>query len=147
MSKHNVNGSWLGNFYYSSIAQPFGFEAVFMEVNGSIEGSILDDGNLGEAFIFGTFSDPNLSFTKKYRNSGLHAVVYEGSLSDEGKKLTGTWRIGSSANGSWVAWRQEEEEIPDLDRETEDDNFFEEEMEQEKVRIRPMTQPRRQSQR
>ncbi len=142
-NKHNVNGSWLGNFYYSSFAQPFGFEAVFMEVNGSIEGSILDDGNLGEAYIFGTFSDPLLSFTKKYRNSTLHAVVYEGSLSDEGKKLSGTWRIGNSANGSWVAWRQEEEEIPDLDRETEYDEDIEQVEERQKLMIRPMTQAQR----
>lgn len=137
--KNSINGSWLGNYYYEAASQPFGFEAVFMEINGSLEGSILDDGNLGEAKIYGSFSDPHLSFTKKYNNSGLNAVVYEGSISEEGKKICGQWRISNMAKGSWVAWRQDEEEIPDLEFETEDDEV----LEREKVMVRPMTQGQR----
>lgn len=137
MSKKNsVNGSWLGNYYYESTSQPFGFEAVFMEVNGSVEGSILDDGHLGEAHVFGTFSDPQLHFTKKYNNSTLNAVVYDGNMSDEGKKLSGTWRISNVAKGHWVAWRQEEEEIPDMEIEVE----ATETKEREKVLVMPAKQ-------
>lgn len=141
--KNSLSGSWLGNYYYEKSSQPFGFEAVFIETDGSVQGSILDDGNLGEANVFGTFADPNVNFTKKYNNSGLNAVVYEGTMSDEGKKIAGSWRIGESAKGRWLAWRQDEEEIPDLEHETEQD----EERELEKVRVRPMTQTQRQHER
>ena len=113
-NKNNLSGSWLGNYYYESSAQPFGFEAVFAEMNGNVEGSILDDGKLGEALVIGTFADPLLTFSKKYGNSALEVVSYEGTISDEGKKLSGTWQIKTAAKGSWLAWRQDEEEVPQL---------------------------------
>jgi hypothetical protein len=133
--KNSVSGSWLGNYYYESTAQPFGFEAVFIEVNGNVEGSILDDGQLGEARVFGNFADPELTFTKKYNKPGHNPVVYQGTISDEGKKLSGTWRISNLSKGRWIAWRQEEEEIPDLESEDEED--YEREKEREKVMVLP----------
>ncbi|MBX9689526.1 MAG: hypothetical protein K2X27_22645 [Candidatus Obscuribacterales bacterium] len=136
-SKNSINGSWLGNYYYDAGSQPFGFEAVFVEHNGSIEGSILDDGQLGEAKVFGKFADPMLKFTKKY-NSGVSTVSYEGIVTDEGKKIAGTWTIGNMAKGKWTAWRQDEEEIPDLQTEDELDETLV--LEREKVMVRPMTQ-------
>lgn len=134
--KNNVSGSWLGNYYYESTAQPFGFEAVFIELSGNVEGSILDDGQLGEAKVFGTFVDPEISFTKKYL-SGHNPVVYKGTLSDEGKKLSGTWSIANLSKGRWIAWRQEEEEIPDLETEDEEKDERTRELEREKVLVRP----------
>jgi hypothetical protein len=135
--KNNVSGSWLGNYYYESMAQPFGFEAVFVEMNGNVEGSILDDGKLGEARVTGTFADPQLKFTKRYGNSTLNPVEYQGLICDEGKKLAGSWQIGNAARGGWMAWRQEEEEVPDLETEEEVEKV------REKVMVRPMTQSQR----
>lgn len=142
--KNSVSGSWLGNYYYESSSQPFGFEAVFMEMSGNVEGSILDDCNLGEARAIGSFADPHLKFTKKYGNSTLNIVNYEGTMSDDGKKLSGTWQIkvaafGQTAKGGWLAWRQEEEEIPDLQAEEEIGKEFE----REKVMVGPITQTQR----
>ncbi len=137
--KNSVSGSWLGNYYYESTAQAFGFEAVFSEQDGSVEGSILDDGHLGEARVTGTFQDPSLSFVKSYYAGGLEAVTYEGSLSDDGKKLAGTWKISTQARGRWLAWRQDEEEMPELDLDAE----MAEELVREKVMIRPRTQGQR----
>ncbi len=139
-SKHSVSGSWLGNYYYSSGSQPFGFEAVFVEMNGSVEGSIMDDGQLKEANVFGKFADPMITFTKKYTNSALQVVKYQGTMSDDGKKMSGTWNIDSKVAGSWLAWRQEEEEIPDLETQdqTDDGLYQDEEREKEKVMVRPM---------
>ncbi len=120
-----LSGSWLGNYYYESGgSQPHGFEAVFIEIEGVVEGSILDDGHLGEARLFGSFTHPSLSFTKKY-DSGASPVYYEGTLSDEGKKLQGTWHITSSVKGYWYAWRQDDEEVPDLQTEDELDQELE----------------------
>lgn len=135
--KHSVNGSWLGNYYYEKSAQSFGFEAVFMEANGSVEGSILDDGGLGEANLFGVFNDPHLSFTKKYHNSAHAAIVYEGTMTDDGKRLDGNWRI-PGVSGTWVAWRQTDEEIPPLSLES----TVEQEEEQEKVFVRRIRRPK-----
>ena len=142
--KHTVNGSWLGNYYYAHTSQPFGFEAVFVEsAEGVIEGSILDDGSLGEARVSGMFNDPNITFTKRYNNPLHLPIRYEGTMSEEGKKLTGSWMIQAENKGSWVAWRQEEEEIPDMETEDEKDSGKEVEEEREKVMVRPMTQTRR----
>jgi hypothetical protein len=63
-NNRSVAGNWLGNYYYNSSAQAFGFEAVFIESGGAIQGSILDDGYLGEAQVSGTFTAPSLAFTK-----------------------------------------------------------------------------------
>lgn len=136
--KNNVSGSWLGNYYYESTAQSFGFEAVFIEVSGNVEGSILDDGHLGEARVFGSFADPELTFTKKYRTPGHNPVVYHGTMSDEGKKISGTWQIANLAKGSWIAWRQEEEEFPESETEDEAMDEREKELARERVMVRPM---------
>jgi hypothetical protein len=135
-NKNSVSGSWLGNYYYESSAQPFGFEAVFVDMNGRVEGSILDDGKLGEARVIGSFANPYLKFTKKYGNAALNIVNYEGAVSDEGKKLSGTWHINAESKGYWLAWRQDEEEIPDL--ETGDE--LERERRREKVMVAPLKQ-------
>lgn len=107
-----MSGSWRGNYYYESVPRACGFEAVFLEINGHVEGNILDDGKLGEARVIGTFANSHLTFTKTYFNSSLQVVSYEGVLSDEGKQLSGTWQIQRITRGRWVAWRQEDE-IPD----------------------------------
>ncbi len=132
-TKHNLSGSWLGNYYYESTQQPFGFEAVFIEMNGNV-----DDGNLGEARVVGTYAEPHVTFTKKYGNASLNIVHYAGTMSDDGKKIAGTWHINPKAKGRWLAWRQDEEDIPEM--ETDDELDSEQEQEREKVMVRPRTQ-------
>ena len=111
-SHMSVRGSWLGNYYYAQISQPCAFEAVFAEQDGVVDGSILDDGALGEAIVVGSFAYPSLSFQKRYNNTSLAPIFYEGLLSDDGKRLSGSWRISSECQGSWVAWRLDGEELP-----------------------------------
>lgn len=145
--KHNVSGSWLGNYYYAIDSQPYGFEAVFVEQDGKVVGSILDDGKIGEAKVSGSFADPILTFTKIYNNPAHAPVRYEGTISDEGKRLTGTWQIMGEMHGSWMAWRQEEEEIPDLETEDESKDESELELVREKVMVRPRIQTQRERER
>jgi hypothetical protein len=108
-----LSGSWYGNYYYASGTTPYGFEAVFIERNGAVEGNILDLGISGEASISGTFTYPRLQFRKTYYKLAKNPVDYEGTMSSDGKTLTGNWKIPPSAKGTWIAWRIEEKEMAD----------------------------------
>jgi hypothetical protein len=136
----SVGGTWLGNYYYDRLSQPCGFEAVFAEQGGVVDGSILDDGNLGEALVVGSFAFPRLQFQKRYDNPAFSPILYEGTMSDDGKRLSGTWRITEAEKGTWTAWRVDGEELP-AQEETESE-------EQEVVRERVLVEraPRRRDQ-
>lgn len=96
---HSIAGSWLGKYGYQDDSDGSTFEAVFLESRGYIEGSILDDCSLGEAFVTGTFVYPNISFTKKYRKPGLEPVEYRGQMSEDGQSLLGVWTIKAERPG------------------------------------------------
>lgn len=119
-SERNISGTWFGNYYYSDLSQACGFEAVFLQQGAALEGSILDDGKLGEAYVSGSSAGGQVSFRKAYNNRALEPVLYQGMLSDDGKALSGTWRINGSVHGSWKAWRMDGEELPQM-TETEDE--------------------------
>jgi hypothetical protein len=104
-TNQSVQGSWRGHYSYASGNDSFGFEAVFLESKGYVEGNILDDGNLGEATATGSFTCPKLEFVKIYRSAGAAPIRYRGILSDEGKLLSGTWRISPKIYGTWIAKR------------------------------------------
>lgn len=125
-----LTGSWQGRYTYENQREECGFEAVFIEQDGAVQGSILDSGRLGEAIVTGSFTYPNLSFQKSYYNSSLKKVVYDGTMSADGKKLTGRWSIGTVLSGKWFASRQDEEELLEKII-TEEDN--QEELEKTKV--------------
>lgn len=133
-----LSGSWFGNYYYSSATTAYGFEAVFIESNGAISGNILDMNTLGEANVVGTFACPQVGFTKIYYKSNHAPVKYDGTLSADGKTMTGTWQIPPMARGNWIAWRiEEKEDFDDVDM----DQSLDEEKELETVR--PLVMPGR----
>jgi hypothetical protein len=109
---HSIQGSWRGHYHYSEEGSAHGFEAVFIEQEGHLEGSILDDGRLGEASVTGSFAYPNLSFTKAYYSTARSIVEYEGLMSEDGNTLAGTWHIGGSlkVHGTWTAKRYDDAE-------------------------------------
>ena len=119
-NSHSIAGNWFGKYGYEDETEGATFEAVFLESRGYIEGSMLDDCYLGEAFITGSFVYPTISFTKKYRqNSHLEPIEYRGSMSEDGKKLLGVWWIKAvrenhyDTRGTWTAFREgTEESIP-----------------------------------
>ena len=113
----SIGGSWRGRYYYPGNSEPHGFEAVFIDADGVLDGNILDDGQLGEADVAGKFSFPHVKFTKSYR-SGSQPVQYEGRMSDDGKTMSGRWYLGVDGSGTWTAKRYEDGE--DLKFETED---------------------------
>jgi hypothetical protein len=110
-SNHSIAGNWLGQYFYSDGEEGSSFEAVFIEIGIHVEGSILDDCNPGEALVNGTFTYPELKFTKKYHGSHLLPVEYSGAMNSDGTMLTGTWWIKAtseaegSTTGTWIARR------------------------------------------
>lgn len=108
--KNGLTGSWYGNYYYSSGTVAYAFEAVLLENDGALTGNILDAMQLGEATVTGHFAQSKVEFTKVYYK-GTHAPVqYEGTLSEDGKSLCGTWSIVPMSRGTWIAWRIDDEE-------------------------------------
>ena len=102
---HSVQGSWQGRYFYKTRGDAYGFEAVFVDIQGRIEGNILDDSTLGEALVVGNFGYPSLEFTKMYlRKTGDTPLKYRGSMSEDGKMLSGTWSSGI-ISGTWLAVR------------------------------------------
>ena len=99
---------------------------------GKFTGSILDDGKLGEADISGEQSGLGVRFSKVYRSQKALTVSYEGTLSEDGKTMSGTWRIGGTAHGVWDARRAWSDSGNASEEETEEE--YEEEYEAPRVR-------------
>ena len=105
-----VGGGWLGTYAYKGTARdrpPVRFEATLTEPDGegAFSGTILDDGRLGEAAVSGGQSGRGIRFTKTYRRRGLAAIFYEGTLTEDGRTMAGTWRIAGDVHGVWDARR------------------------------------------
>lgn len=129
---HSVLGGWLGTYYYRSrYEMPVRFEATFsllQDAATGFGGTILDDIPTGEAVVtHGLQTGPNIRFTKTYRDPppryGLGPVHYLGTLSEDGKQMTGTWEIQyhhegkpRRRTGNWDAhrlWGEVEEQEAD----------------------------------
>lgn len=126
--KHSVQGSWRGRYFYAGDPTAHGFEAVFIEAEGLVEGNILDDDYLGEATVGGGFNFPHLKFTKTYRAAGTVPVRYQGMMSEDGKTISGRWTINAQeVSGTWTAFRYEDgdevpiEDLEKLSRQQEED--------------------------
>jgi hypothetical protein len=121
----SIAGGWLGTYYYGGAQAwqpPCRFEATFAPLgsDGRFTGTILDDGPLGVANATGRQTGRNVDFTKVYVGpgggaSGLAPIEYEGTLSEDGRSVSGTWRIVSpgpgrgrrpQGHGTWEARRR-----------------------------------------
>ncbi|MDZ4834264.1 MAG: hypothetical protein SGJ27_10855 [Candidatus Melainabacteria bacterium] len=114
--EHGITGNWRGHYTYAS--QPdegSNFDAIFVESEGSLKGNIRDESMLGEAVLDGTFAYPNVSFTKTYYTRGMSPIRYTGTMSGDGKTITGRWRIEvpnttMEVKGTWMAHRTDKDE-------------------------------------
>lgn len=131
MANHSIAGEWRGFYdYHHRPDTGSGFNAFFTETSGRIEGTIVDDFAPGKATLTGSFVFPSVLFTKIYLKTGhqevervgdgvsivrtfLRPVEYEGSMSEDGKSMSGKWFISSYDGvtaGTWTAHRLREEE-------------------------------------
>ncbi|MBC7805881.1 MAG: hypothetical protein H7145_06995 [Akkermansiaceae bacterium] len=111
-SSHSVAGGWLGAYYYESRTRtPVRFEATFARLTGEqgsgerFGGSILDDeGGSGSAVVSHGVQQENFVRFVKVPNPpapGLFPANYVGTLSEDGRVITGHWKItlGESRRG------------------------------------------------
>ncbi len=117
----SIAGHWLGTYYHDWPGhEPCQFEANFSDADnrGAFRGRILDDGPLGEANIEGTQVEVVIAFVKVYINpspdSHTSPIHCEGTLSEDGNQITGTWKIPPppddprrdyAVTGTWEARR------------------------------------------
>ncbi len=155
MTDHSIAGEWLGHYRYDKIPAPGGaFTAFFSETSGALHGTIVDDGSSGKATLTGTFSFPDVRFTKRYVKTsesksikkekvvtpkfqigfgkfgfGIgqeqtrtttttetfgNPVEYEGTMSQDGQSMSGTWKIqteNSVNSGTWSASKLKEDDV------------------------------------
>jgi hypothetical protein len=113
---HGITGNWRGHYTYSTNPdEGSNFDAIFVESEGSLKGNIRDESMLGEAVLDGSFAYPNVSFTKTYYTRGLSPISYTGTMSGDGKTITGRWKIviqnsSFEVKGTWMAHRVDKEE-------------------------------------
>lgn len=104
-----LGGGWLGTYAYKGGRQsqpPVRFEATLTETgDGGFAGAILDDGQFGEAQVRGERSGQGIRFSKLYSGVKLPPVSYEGTLSEDGQTMAGTWQINRTDHGVWDARR------------------------------------------
>ena len=101
----DLNGIWLGTYWQRK--QPVRFEMSLVQGNNTLTGRILDDNYLGEASLIGTVTGRNVCFTKSYLISSPHSVDYTGTISEDGDRIQGQWKIGF-LKGNWEAKRNDD---------------------------------------
>ena len=123
----DISGEWSGIYFYSgqlANKPPIHFQILFspVDVGGSFVGHITDANNIGEAVVTGTQTGNSFEFTKTYRTTRYQSpkpIFYQGSVSDDGLYLQGSWcivrkffGISLKAEGLWRAQRPDLPEPP-----------------------------------
>jgi hypothetical protein len=100
----SIGGRWTGTYFYSSEEEehlpPVVFECLFTrpDESGHFTGEIHETDPLGNAHITqGEQRGDSLRFIKVYDNAPpgytLAPIRYDGTLSPDGNRITGTWEL------------------------------------------------------
>ncbi len=99
----NISGQWDGTFAYPDVpeAGPITpFLANIQDIGGSITGTTIEPHEYREgtaqATLAGNRHGNSIHFTKTYHGAGFEyreAVIYIGTLCEEGDLITGEWSI------------------------------------------------------
>ncbi|MBK9143925.1 MAG: hypothetical protein IPM23_15605 [Candidatus Melainabacteria bacterium] len=108
----DASGKWRGFYTYRHNPDAgCAFDAHLEVEEGVLSGRIHDDYELGEATVSGAYHFPSINFTKVYV-SGEHAPIhYVGTMSEDGRSMSGTWLITHGQirwSGTWRAHRSQE---------------------------------------
>ena len=102
----DLSGTWLGTYWQRG--KPTRFEATLIHSGNTLTGSTLDDSYMGEACLSGTVAGRHVQFAKRYPLKRQIPVNYQGTVSEEGDTMQGTWDFGNLGAGHWEAQRQGE---------------------------------------
>ena len=120
MTSHKIDGKWRGHYTYDANTDlGSSFDAHFEDLKGVLSGEIVDDEWLGAAVIVGTFSFPDVQFTKQYTTIKVSSIDYKGTMNDDGKTMSGKWVIFESEltmRGSWHAYRVDKQQEKRLEK-------------------------------
>jgi len=103
-SMNNLSGSWLGTYWQEGT--PTRFEIALIQSGNTLNGRILDDNFLGEAFLTGEAIGAKINFLKRYLTQSRHVVVCNGTIGEDRNYMHGKWQINFSQMGRWEAHRQ-----------------------------------------
>ena len=116
----NVSGFWTGEYAYDSVkGLAVDFKANLEQVGAILSGDTTEENTFADqsgkiliAELFGKVSGQNVSFTKDYKNgpTGQEKILYQGSISDDGTLITGTWVMMSMWSGSFRMTREIEQQ-------------------------------------
>ena len=99
----DISGCWLGTYWQAG--QPTRFEATLIQGGSVLDGRILDENYLGEAWVKGELLGTRIFFIKRYLTTSPNPIRYSGTLSEDGNYMYGNWRIGYFDSGNWEAYR------------------------------------------
>ena len=115
----DVSGFWTGEYAYDSVkGLKVEFKAGLVQTGAILSGDTTEENTFADqcgqiliAELFGKVSAQNVSFTKAYKNGppGQEKILYQGSISDDGSFITGTWTIMSRWTGSFRMTREIEQ--------------------------------------
>ena len=115
----DVSGFWTGEYAYDSVkGLKVEFKAGLVQTGAILSGDTTEENTFADqcgqiliAELFGKVSAQNVSFTKQYKNGppGQEKILYQGSISNDGSFITGTWTIMSSWTGSFRMTREIEQ--------------------------------------
>lgn len=119
-SQDSLTGVWDGAYSYPhphATMPPTLFKATLFETAGALGGEIQEVAEMGSrigetisATLQGQRAGGQVTFIKTYEEMEPEAhykgdVIYEGSLSDDGLEISGTWEIAGVWSGSFLMVR------------------------------------------
>ncbi len=115
----DVSGFWTGEYAYDSIAgMRVEFKAELKQMGLEVSGNTTENNTFAEncgpiliAELIGQVSGQNMSFTKTYMNGppGQAKISYSGSISEDGKHISGSWTMMKMWTGSFKMTRATEQ--------------------------------------
>lgn len=108
---NSIIGEWQGLYVSSGGGDANTFTLTFEGSPSSLTGSVVEFNSFGDrslalfltSDLYGVQDGRTVSFTKVYDGSGgvSHSVVYEGTLSGDGRRIQGTYYLNGAAAGQF----------------------------------------------
>ena len=107
----NLTGLWLGAYTYPDMIEAIPFTASIQDNGDVIVGETTEAGlpwdpyDSAHAIIDGRKTGTEVAFTKVYDTIEDSAVRYEGTISDDGEEIHGSWTIIGESSGPFTMRR------------------------------------------